>query len=356
MHRSRPWGAFTVIHLTASAPGKLVVVGEYVVLEGHQALGVAVDRRVNVDWVTKSAGPSSMRFVPLVNQSLSYPLGESGDSAIAPETVDWVESILQGWAAEALHDPFSLTIDSQSLYDQQGHKLGLGSSAAVAVALAGIAMALAGQPIDDLPKIHHQLMALHQGAQGSGVDLAVALTGGAIRYQKALDTEQCAHWEEIKWPKAMAGLIVFSGRSASTPSFIRAYQAWQYQQPDQWRQTVDAMAECAHETIAALNQGDWTAFEEGFTEYGVRMGTMGGLMGQHVVTAEHHTFQTLAQTMGVAYKPCGAGGGDVGLFLSHDPDRLSALHAALAGIQIDATELSVAEEGLRVTRHHDLLG
>lgn len=343
-------------HLSASSPGKLVVVGEYAVLEGHQALGLAIDCRVSIEWLTQSSGPSTMRFVPLVTEALTYPLDQTSDAASSKEIVAWVASILQSWAPEALDSSFSLTIDSRALYDQHGHKLGLGSSAAVAVALAGIGMALTQQPMKDLHQAHRQLMALHQGAQGSGVDLAIAMAGGAIRYQRALSSEQSPYWEAISWPKAMAGLMVFSGQSASTPSFIKAYRAWQSEHPDQWQSTVDGMAQCARDTISALDRGDWAAFEEGFTEYGTRMGTMGDLMGRHVVTAAHHTCQTLAQTMGVAYKPCGAGGGDVGLFLSHDPDRLSALQFALDEVQIEATELVVAHQGLRVTRHHDLLG
>ncbi len=334
--------------VSASAPGKLVLVGEYAVLEGHEALGLAVDRRVRVDWEGGSSSASAMRFAPLQDQIIPYPMDVRQWPASTQDAVRQVEAILAHWAPEALKQRFVLSIDSQSMYDPQGHKLGLGSSAAVTVALAGLSLALAGQSNYRLEEVHHRLMALHQGGGGSGIDLGIAMVGGVIRYQAPADSPSHALWRSVSWPASIHGVIVFSGQSASTPDFIEAYRAWQQDSRSQWASTLETMGQCAKDTIAALSRGDCTAFLEGFTEYGVRMGTMGGLMGRDVVTEAHSGFCEMARTMGMAYKPCGAGGGDVGLFLSEDRDQLASLQRRLAELQVESIALSIAQAGLLV--------
>jgi len=104
---------------TASAPGKLFLIGEYGVLHGWPAVVAAVDRRVTGRFV-----PGGAPATPLVEQvveTVRAYLVEDG--ATVPEGAP--------------------VLDSSALASGTG-KLGLGSSAAVAAAGVGAMLAAAG--------------------------------------------------------------------------------------------------------------------------------------------------------------------------------------------------------------------
>ena len=146
--------------LTASAPGKLIVAGEYAVLDGAPALVVAVDRR------------AVARIQP----------GPRGSSPFLAAVADEVAA-RGGDGARAL----SIAVDSRAFYVDTGAgplKLGLGSSAAVTVAATALAL---GEPLDrarvfDIAAAAHARAQGARGARGSGADIAAAVYGGAIAY------------------------------------------------------------------------------------------------------------------------------------------------------------------------------
>jgi len=350
-----------MISWKASAPGKLVLVGEYAVLEGYEALGAAVNRRVHVTWQQREPMGQSVQLPPVVPTPMLDPF--RSNSVVPEPAVDAlanIKAIFESFAPNALDQNFSLEVDSRALYwddcgkdgrSKEGwNKLGLGSSAAVTVALAGLAVGLNDQEVVGQAEIHRRLMALHQGGGGSGVDLATALHGGLIRYQRGKAIASPASWHECAWPSSLHGLVVWSGEQASTPQFIQAYRQWKSTNKAAWSQQMQTMAQCAGACIDALARGDVSAFVEGFTEYGARMGTMGGLMGQEIVTPVHQAIGQLAKRGGVGYKPCGAGGGDVGLCISDDLDALASVQQKLAAMGLEALPLGIDLQGLSVEK------
>lgn len=105
------------MRIRASAPGKLVLIGEYGVLRGGPALVAAVDRRAEVSLEPGAAG---IRVT-------APQLGLEGTPVEADPRLRLAAACLDGFSGE-------VCIDTGALH-QDGHKLGLGSSAAVCVAL-----------------------------------------------------------------------------------------------------------------------------------------------------------------------------------------------------------------------------
>ena len=73
--------------------------------------------------------------------------------------------------------------------------------------------------------------------------------------------------------------------------------------------------------------------------------------GHRIFGAGHDELADLARSMGVVYKPCGAGGGDIGVALSQDAAELDVFdgHARRCGfvpleLQLDDNGL-VTEQG-----------
>ncbi len=149
----------------ATAPGKLILTGEYAVLDGAPALVIAVDRRViAIRTSTRCSSP----FLLAVAHELAQRYG-----ADAPGT----------------HAALEIAVDSSPFYaaSDRTQKLGLGSSAAVTVAAAALALAAQHDTLDR-DEVLAIALAAHanaqgtKGARGSGADIAAAVYGGTIVY------------------------------------------------------------------------------------------------------------------------------------------------------------------------------
>ena len=165
-----------VIH--ASAPGKLVLSGEYVVLDGAPALAMAVDCRAQVtiqpadgdEYVVDSRG-ETRRFEPR-------------EDGIRFSADDGRFGLLEfAWAASTPECAQRLTLDTESFFDTaSGRKLGLGSSAALTVALCRALL-----PRDtSMESVFNAATRAHRAFQtgvGSGVDVASACFGGVLEYR-----------------------------------------------------------------------------------------------------------------------------------------------------------------------------
>jgi phosphomevalonate kinase len=56
----------------------------------------------------------------------------------------------------------------------------------------------------------------------------------------------------------------------------------------------------------------------------------------------------LADSQGITYKPCGAGGGDIGIALSTDTDALEKFRSAVSDNDFLLLDLEMAEHGITV--------
>ena len=178
--------------VTASAPGKVVLCGEYAVLDGAPAIAMAVNRRASVTIDAASdAGVTS--------------LGLAGDTDT--RLLDGVCDTLAIDRPDA-----AIVLDSLAFADTpSGTKLGIGSSAALTVALVG---ALAPPGLGPI-RLFETALAAHrrfQDGRGSGVDIAASSAGGLIEYR--IDATP----RSLAWPADLHYALLWSGIAASTTS------------------------------------------------------------------------------------------------------------------------------------------
>lgn len=323
----------------AHAPGKLVALGEYAVLDGAPAVVLAVDRRVSVTLgpsadgrcvlTTLAPNPVEARFAP----------GEKSGAGLVDLVTAEVRPPL-AWQG---------TIDSSALF-AGGVKLGLGSSAAVLCAFAAAFAAFArGEGRAFPPPTLAALVELHrafQGGRGSGLDVAASFTGGAITFKLA--PGGLPHVGSVRLPNSVGFAGVFPGQSASTPELVARYRAWRAGEPRRAETVVGRLRALAEAGCAAASGDDAAAWVAAFAAYGRGLAELGDEIGVPIVTAEHRQIGHEAERFGVAYKVSGAGGGDLGLACAADAAALAAFTKSIEGRGFRVINVTLAERGLVV--------
>jgi len=336
------------VRIVARAPGKLVVLGEYAVLDGAPALVLAVDRyavatlepsrdadcRLRI----RASEPSERRFAP----------GEPSGVPLVDCVIGSARAVL-AWRG---------SLDSTDLYSGPT-KLGLGSSAAALCAWAGAWAAYAsgvGRESPPAPTLDG-LVALHrafQGGRGSGIDVAASLAGGVVEFR--LGPSGAPRIGSVRLPNSVGFAGIFAGRSASTPEFVARYRAWRAARPAEAEALVRRLSATAEAGCAAARGEAADAFVEAIADYGRGLASLGVAIGADIVTAEHRQIGEHARRHGVAYKVSGAGGGDLGLACALDRDALASFEAAVREQGFRVLELGVAERGLTVNEADERVG
>lgn len=318
--------------IKASAPGKLLVLGEYAVLRGAPAIVMAVDCRARV-----SLRPSQHRTWRLTASQLNlhdYPLDQCGQARA--DTVDTLRQKLKLFSAvvECVRmqlgelAPCDVSIDTADFF-HNGTKLGIGSSAAVAVALTGAlahsldcqaghesAQLLSSAQLFELAaKAHHKA----QGGVGSNVDIAASVYGGTIVHRIRQNPVP------VRLPDALHIQPIFTGGSASTPNLVAQVLKSRAAANTKLEQHFQHMTHLAQAGWQACTDNNAAALGHHAGEYHLAMQQLGALTGADIISSDHQQLRALAEQAGLHYKPSGAGGGDIGLLFSQGRDDISLL-------------------------------
>lgn len=191
------------IYSEASAPGSLIIMGEYAVLYGYPALVAAIDKRITV-----RVSPRSDRDIYINSQLGSMIISIDQlllDSFVSSEPFSYVLTTLALTYAAPTAFGLDIAIDSEFSSQQ-----GLGSSAAVVVAL--LAALYPVDPIDPMALYRQALRVIQrvQGA-GSGADIAASIFGGVIEYRQTPPMIR-----RIESLLQLPLVIVFSGSKTTT--------------------------------------------------------------------------------------------------------------------------------------------
>ena len=319
--------------IEASAPGKVVLTGEYAVLAGAPALVAAVDRRVVCRLAVRRQG--GWRF-----RSKGFAAEETLTKA---EVYDAPPNAVAGVARQVLPEAeapehLELAIDSSACY-RRGQKLGVGSSAATVTALAAALRALRGETpaLSELIDIH----AAFQGG-GSGLDVAAAFAGGVIRYQNRNPAP-------APLPEGLAKQAVFCGEGTSTAERVAAFDAWR---GDGTPPALLGLVDAAETVFGCLDEA--VGFAKAYGDYADALARFDQTAKLGIFGPRHQRIRELAFRAGVSYKPCGAGGNDIGLAFSADAiaiadfkDRVLSI-GVRAGEGFEPVDLAFACNGVEV--------
>ena len=343
--------------ITASAPGKLVLVGEYAVLAGAPALVMAADRRARVLLTPTTQASCEVHSYGGARGAARYAFQDGEWTAGNGKALPLVAAVLNELDAElglAGAPAFSAQLDTSAFMepaaDDSSHKLGLGSSAALTVAFASALAEYTGRLSGRPDRWIGRLIAVHrrfQGGRGSGLDIAASLSGGVISYRMNGAVENPAV-SSRPLPDSFHLLCIWSGRPASTDAALQRLERWGGEEPRAQARALSELAEIAVAADGAAHAGDAAALLEAVSAYAGSLRRFGAASGIEIYGAGHDRLAALAHEHGAVYKPCGAGGGDVGIACSDDHAALDALRVSIGDAGFRALALAVDPVGLQV--------
>lgn len=305
----------------ASAPGKLMLSGEYAVIDGAPSLMVAMNRRA-VARIQRGAARGSSAFLLAVAAEIAARRGDH-DAA----------------AKRALE----IAVDSRGFYNGT-QKLGLGSSAAVTVA----ATALALGEVSDLAEIHAIAAAAHAraqaplGAKGSGADIAAAVYGGAIVFTAGKVAKRV-------WPSSVRLVPFFTGTSASTPALVAQVAAARVHMRSAVEAALLAISDASKAVCAALTAPPpltTTALIGGIALAAAATDALALAAGVHLVPECVMAARAAMARLGGTAKTTGAGGGDIGVAVTPSTADVTEIMRALIQAGCKPLDLTVDETGV----------
>ena len=305
-----------------AAPGKIFLVGEYAVLEGGVAVLAAVSRYAVAQYV-----PGFEPQSPVVDEAVKRALAAIGE-------------------ASAALPPGSVMVDTDA-FCQGKFKIGLGSSAATAVATVGAMFEAAGLSIEGL---QHQVFAIaeaaHRAAQGgvgSGADVATAVYGGFIKFQRSADGAPCV--ESIPVPAGLHLVVFWTAEPADTRAHVESVRAYAKTAPSSYHMLLGALRATADRFVSELAAGRATGAVVAAGRYGQQLDDLGKAAGVRIVTATFGRAASLARELGGSAKPSGAGGGDIGVAFFATPEA-AALFARACQPAVSVLDVSLASSGV----------
>lgn len=319
----------------ASAPGKLVISGEYVVLEGAWALVAAVDRRAVARFTAGSA--------PGFDRSGDRPSGSPDRAGLPPEA-----AAASRMAEEVCGSvPHELSLDVHALREA-GRKLGLGSSAAGAVAAAGAVFAWHGHDLE-APKTRRQILdaalAGHRAVapEGSGIDVAASVTGGLIRFRR---DGEAVEVDRVAMPRRIVLRVIWTSTEARTSDYLTAVRALGERDPGSHARLLGALREASDVLIDAVESDDPESAVAATEAHARAMDELGRAAGVPIVDERLERIAQIARAAGGAAKPSGAGGGDVALAVLPPGADLPDLERAWTDAGMHVLDLGLGADGV----------
>jgi phosphomevalonate kinase len=348
--------------VAASAPGKLVLLGEYAVLEGAPALVLAVNRRAHAHIEVRDDGVCDVHAPDLGVAGACVSIDANGalrwqcDEAVAAKLtlVDHVwNGLLREGLAPVSADGFSLHLDTSGFFHTDGTKrakLGLGSSAALTVALASALATYAGHgdATSDRTRWLRRLFHMHggwQGGRGSGVDVAASVAGGLIRYQLVGEAREPS-FTPLTWPiGGVHCLFVWSGHAVSTNDFLQRLAQWRINRAADYASHMNELRALSEAGMEAVQQRHAKSFIELTKDYASALQSFGDACGLEIYSPAQKQLAEMAVSAGVSYKPCGAGG-DFGVVFAEDAERLATFEGAIVRGGMQIVPLYLDSQGL----------
>jgi mevalonate kinase len=225
---------------SASAPGKIILFGEHAVVYGRPALAVPVSQiRATVE---VEAWPRPGVWIEAPDVGLSSELAQLASDQPLAAAVRGVFSALGIASFPAIQIRISSSIPVAS---------GLGSGAAVSVALIRALSAHLGQPLSDeqVSALAFEIEKLHHGTP-SGIDNTVVTYARPVYFVKGQPPET------FKVGAPFTVVIGDTGVAASTKAAVSDVRSLWQTAPGRWEDVFDQVGEIARQARAAIESGD----------------------------------------------------------------------------------------------------
>jgi mevalonate kinase len=283
------------VSIRASAPGKVLLLGEHAVVYGHPALAAGLQKRVRIE----------IAEAPEASIEVGSPSGISPPTELLAAATEMAARI-------GAPPRFRAVIESELPLGA-----GLGSSAAVGVALARALSELARR---HCPDEHAAELALgferHFHGAPSGVDPAIAARGGAILFRRG----EPPRIERVRPGTPVFLCIALTGIARGTRSTVMPLSERRAARPSLYDPMFAFLGDLAQGGAAALERGD-------LDDLGVRFDAAHGVLCALGVSCPEldDLVRVLRSASALGAKLTGAGGGGAAIGLARDREHATAL-------------------------------
>ena len=327
------------------APGKLILLGEYALLEGAPGIVCAVDRFAYVSVKdapdsffvldSPSLKLSGIRFTVHKNGKVNFitPLIEEKlqQLKLFKSIFEFLWKELRSIGFEI--GPVQISINTNDFYSIDfKNKFGLGSSAAMTVALTAALFYFVRGHVEGAggkSEIFNRALKAHRLAQvnlGSGIDVAASSYGGTLTYQMAMNSEYKPHAPELleTWPDLYMS-VVWTGKSTSTSEMIKSVTRFKNAQPKTYDRLMINLTNLTKAGIARYKEKDLAGFIKIVKQYFQGLRSLGNKADLSIISPVHERLALLVESLGGAYKPSGAGDGDIGIAFAHSTEQMKSI-------------------------------
>ncbi len=359
-----------------SAPGKLMIAGEWAVLEGYPCIVAAVNRRVHCEIEEKSPDEAieielkdfdTNAKVLFANNKLTIISGDNEKLKFAKAAV---ETALR-YIGKA--KTFRLVTWNEKTEIKKGKevkKLGFGSSSAAVVAIISSVLAFHGIEISSIParlRIYKLATIAHyraQGKIGSAFDIAAATFGGAIIYKRFdagwLEEQLKKHsirevaakkWpllsiEAIDIPKGMNFVAAWTGKDASTAGMIQKMNKFRENDGKAYRNIYSNIGYLVEELADAIKGNDKEKIIKLINENHLLLSELTKKSKIEIETKELRKLHEIARKYG-AGKLSGAGGGDCGIGVCFDKNNTDKMRRAWSANGLQVVDVDIENDGVK---------
>ncbi|VVC76544.1 Galactokinase [Aquicella siphonis] len=286
------------MQIKASAPGSMMLLGEFAVLHGKPALVCAVNKRISV---TLTARPDTEIRI---HSSLHGHYAAQLQDVYIEKPFHFVLGAIRHYR-RYLKRGFDLQIETEF-----SDRVGLGSSAAVTAAVLAVLSAWLDMRITPLELVRRGRSVIRriQGT-GSGADIAASVYGGMIAYHpQPLKIEKFSVTHPVT--------ALYAGFKTPTVEVIQRVHTHFSAFPRLYRHLCQGIGRCAAEGVRLVRREDWTGL-------GMLMNTQQGFMDALGVNTPllHDMITELRGQEGIAgAKISGSGLGDCVIGWGELPD------------------------------------
>jgi len=278
--------------LTGFGPGKVILLGEHAVVYGYPALAGPLSRGVTA------------RAFPSKGCALSIP------PAVRGQRRQLLAKAFER-AAKATGRPLvRIEVDSDLPLS-----MGLGSSAALAVACSRVLLTAAGKGAspEQVAKVAGEMEREFHGTP-SGVDHTTSAQGHLIHFQRRGKSSVV---RGVKCPRPLKVLVALVGERGSTKLTVAALRARRDRWPARYLRLFDQIGSLAADGVRACERGDLEALGDAMN---VNHGLLSALqLSSEGLDAMVHRLRRLG-ALGAKLTGAGGDGGAVlGLFLEPEP-------------------------------------
>ena len=322
-----------------TAPGKVFLCGEYMAIEGGKATLLSVSRSAEIS-IEKIESSENRFITSALEKEFLFQLNNRSEIEWIDESPGeyglFLEIAIKVLGIKPVGEKFSINTDG---FFESGIKLGIGSSAAISVAITKAINKYFKLKLDKQEQLYNSLEVHNyfQNHIGSGLDVLSSFYGFPV-IECSKDRNSFV-WNQVKIPKEVIIKFVKGQTYSDTREMIKKYHLSKLEHKSFFLEISKEMKETLTNLSQAYRDNNPDQIINSIKRYSTLMIEMDSTFNIGVYSETDKEISILADKEGLIYKPSGAGGGDLGIIIGDNNSIISKFMDRLSKLRMKQIEL-----------------